>query len=164
MSRIPMIYIAGSFRAPTLAQVKRNIDVASWFMAAIAELGAYPRCVHAEENLQLHDLQQENNGEFWLRATMQALEVCDAVVVVPGWHTSGGTYHEVQRALELGLPVFEACWTEDVGVMSLPTPARPKSWDAIKSLCGKPGNAYVGRYGKETQTFSQWLEEKWGIR
>jgi len=36
------------------------------------------------------------------------LEVCDAVVLTPGWQKSKGTLAEIKRAEELGIPVFES--------------------------------------------------------
>ena len=35
------------------------------------------------------------------------LDVCDAVVLTPGWRKSGGTLAEIKRAEELGIPVYE---------------------------------------------------------
>lgn len=35
------------------------------------------------------------------------LEVCDAVVLTPGWQQSLGTLAEIKRAEEHGIPVFE---------------------------------------------------------
>lgn len=34
------------------------------------------------------------------------LEVCDAVLVLPGWRHSTGTKAEIKRAKELGIPIF----------------------------------------------------------
>lgn len=36
------------------------------------------------------------------------LEVCDAVVLTPGWQQSPGTLAEIKRAEELGIPVFKS--------------------------------------------------------
>lgn len=36
------------------------------------------------------------------------LEVCDAMVLTPGWQKSPGTLAEVKRAKELGIPVFKS--------------------------------------------------------
>jgi len=36
------------------------------------------------------------------------LEVCDAVVLTPGWQKSPGTLVEIKRAEELGIPVFKS--------------------------------------------------------
>lgn len=36
------------------------------------------------------------------------LEVCDAMVLTPGWQKSPGTLVEIERAKELGIPVFKS--------------------------------------------------------
>lgn len=36
------------------------------------------------------------------------LEVCDALVLTPGWQKSLGTLAEIKRAEELGIPVFKS--------------------------------------------------------
>jgi len=36
------------------------------------------------------------------------LEVCDAVMLTPGWQKSKGTLAEIKRAEELGIPVFKS--------------------------------------------------------
>ena len=52
-------------------------------------------------------------GEFITEATIKRyskswLEVCDAVLLTPGWKQSPGTLAEVERAKELGMPIFES--------------------------------------------------------
>ena len=42
------------------------------------------------------------------RSSMDFLEVCDCVVLCPGWKKSPGTLKEVERADELGIPVFSS--------------------------------------------------------
>ena len=42
------------------------------------------------------------------RSSMDFLEVCEAVVLCPGWKKSPGTLKEIERADELGIPVFNS--------------------------------------------------------
>lgn len=42
------------------------------------------------------------------RSSMDFLEVCDCVVLCPGWRKSPGTLKEIERADELGIPVFSS--------------------------------------------------------
>jgi len=39
------------------------------------------------------------------------LEVCDAMVLTPGWQKSPGTQAEIKRAKELGIPIFKSLET-----------------------------------------------------
>ena len=42
------------------------------------------------------------------RSSMDFLDVCEAVVLCPGWKKSPGTLAEIKRADELGIPVFSS--------------------------------------------------------
>jgi hypothetical protein len=129
MRRIPRVYIAGRFRAETLAEVQWNIAVAARFQAPIAQAGAFPVCVHTMEALQLHDINQENDGEFWLEATMDELRTCDAVVCVPGSDESRGAQAEIAEARRLGMPVFETYWMEgNSSILAIPQPEPSLKW------------------------------------
>ena len=52
-------------------------------------------------------------GEFMTEAMIKRyskswLEVCDALVLTPGWQNSKGTLAEIKRAEELGIPVYKS--------------------------------------------------------
>jgi hypothetical protein len=159
-NRIPRVYIAGKFRGKTNAEIQRNIDTAAAFQAPIAQAGAFPVCVHAMEGLRMHDLQQDNHGAFWLEATMDELHTCDAVVLVPGWQESVGSYNEAAEALRLGMPVFEAVYIDGGGGMfNASIPEGIEYWDIVYVLAGVPGAAcadYSASYG---YTFATWIAE-----
>ena len=56
----------------------------------------------------------ENISEERIKAeSMEWLDVCDLVVLLPGWEVSPGCQAERQRAIELGMPQF-------YGVKSVP--------------------------------------------
>jgi hypothetical protein len=40
------------------------------------------------------------------QASLSMLEVCDGVLVIPGWEDSMGTKKEMERAREINIPVF----------------------------------------------------------
>lgn len=147
MNKLPMVYVAGRFRGASLAEIQFNIDVAGRFAAEVAKAGCVPIVPHVMEGLRMHDLNQANDGEWWLRATMQMLEVCDAVVVVPGWHESRGTLAEVARARALELPVFEAYWAEIFNLPTrMPTPVHPAYW--------------LDRHSPGVTNFAEWVAER----
>ena len=52
-------------------------------------------------------------GEYMTEAQVKRyskswLEVCDALVLTPGWQKSKGTLVEIERANKLGIPVFKS--------------------------------------------------------
>lgn len=101
-----LIYVAGPFRAPTLAAIQRNIDRARDVAVALASAGLMPVCVHTMEGLAMHDIQQGDNGQFWVDGTLEIMRRCDAVVLVDGWQNSQGTLGEIEEARKLGIPVY----------------------------------------------------------
>ena len=70
-----------------------------------AALGWFPVIPHANTAHMELDL-PELGDDFWLRGTMEMMERCDAVVLVPGWESSAGTKAEIARADALRIPVF----------------------------------------------------------
>lgn len=102
---LPLIYVAGPYRAATRDDIARNIDAARVVGISAAAIGWFPVIPHANTahmELDLPDL----GDEFWLRGTLAIMERCDAVVLVPGWQNSAGTLGEIARADELRIPVF----------------------------------------------------------
>lgn len=128
-TRPPRVYIAGPYRADSLSGISRNISNAARLQAPIAGLGCYPVCVHKNEGLELHDVQQANRGQFWVDATLGELETCHAVVLAPNWENSVGTAGEMWRALELGLPIFEG-W-----ISSMPEEWNRLLFPDVATLC-----------------------------
>lgn len=103
----PLIYVAGPYRAATRDAIARNIDAARSIGISAAAIGWFPVIPHANTahmELDLPDL----GDDFWLRGTMEMMERCDAVVLVPGWENSAGTRGEIIRAEELGIPIFRS--------------------------------------------------------
>jgi hypothetical protein len=101
----PLIYVAGPYRAATRDAIARNIDAARSIGISAAAIGWFPVIPHANTahmELDLPDL----GDDFWLRGTMEMMERCDAVVLVPGWENSAGTLCEIARADQLRIPVF----------------------------------------------------------
>jgi hypothetical protein len=106
-----LIYIAGRFSAETRAGVERNIAAAEDFGVIVARLGGFPVVPHA--NTSRPEYEQVQPYQFWIAGTMLLLERCDAVVTVPGWRDSKGATGEVERAKELGMPVFHGVQCRD---------------------------------------------------
>lgn len=103
--RLPVVYVAGPYRAATPAGIELNIQAARAMGLQAVRRGWSPIIPHC--NFALLDLLDPNIGDsFWLTATMEHMRRSDAVLVVPGWQNSTGTQAEVREALRLNMPVF----------------------------------------------------------
>ncbi len=101
-----MIYVAGRFSAPTRAGVEANIAAAVAVGLEVARLGACPWIPHA--NMAHPDFEFVQTYQFWIAATARQLQLCDALITVPGWEASGGARGEVGMALRRGMLVFHS--------------------------------------------------------
>ena len=104
--KIPVVYVAGPYRAATRELIAENIAVARSVAVATARLGWFPLCLHT--NTAHFDDDLPGQDQFFLDGTLALMERCDAVVLINGWRYSAGTLGEVHRARELGMPIF-AC-------------------------------------------------------
>lgn len=97
------VYIAGPFRGPDAWAIARNVRNAEIMIPIIGRLGLVPVCPHT----MYSNMQGALPDEFWLEATLELLEVCDAIFLCEGWMQSEGSKGEAARAEELGMPVFQ---------------------------------------------------------
>lgn len=101
-SSIKLIYIAGPYTAPSLHELRTNINQAWECAIPVARHGGMPVIPHMN-SAYFDDLQPP---AFWYAATMRLLETCDAILLMPGWEMNKGAIKERERAIELGLRVF----------------------------------------------------------
>lgn len=101
--RLPVIYIAGPYRATTTWRIQQNIRAAQETALRVWKVGAVALCPHA--NTALFD--GEADDSVWLDGDLELLRRCDAVVMVNGWEQSQGATSERAFAKELKLPVFD---------------------------------------------------------
>lgn len=100
--RIPLVYIAGPFRAGTHWGVHCNVIAAEKLSLKVACAGGFPVCPHKNTE-NFHGLLTD---EFWLDGTATLMGKCDAVVTVDNWEGSAGTTDEIHVAQILNIPVF----------------------------------------------------------
>lgn len=106
-SRLPVVYVAGPYRAATPAGIELNIQAARAMGLQAIRRGWAPIIPHC--NFALLDLLDPNIGDsFWLTATMEHMRRSDAVLLVPGWQNSTGTQAEVREASRLNIPVYHS--------------------------------------------------------
>ena len=95
---IKYVYVASPYTLGDVGEnVRANIDAAEK-LANADYVPFVPLLSHFWHMIHWHDYQ------FWIDQTMAWLEKCDAVVRLPG--ISQGADAEVERAKELGIPVF----------------------------------------------------------
>lgn len=103
--RLPVVYIAGPYRAATKAGIMLNIQAARSMGLQAIRRGWSPIIPHS--NFGLLDLVDPSIGDaFWLAATMEHMRRADSVLLVPGWQNSTGTQAEVREAERMGLPIY----------------------------------------------------------
>ena len=102
------IYIAGPYSADNVLDVLQNIGRGEALAADVFARGMAPFTPWHDKDfcIKLHD--QKFTVQQFYDYSMAWLEVSDAVLLVPGWERSTGTMDEIDRAKELGIPIFES--------------------------------------------------------
>ena len=104
MNRVPVVYVAGPFRAPTAWGIEQNVRRAEEVGAQLAQAGFFPLIPHANTRF----FQGIAPDALWLQGTQQLLRMCDAVTMVSGWTSSEGSMAELKLAQSLQIPVVYA--------------------------------------------------------
>lgn len=101
---IPVVYVAGPYRAHSRERVELNIAAAKHVGALAIAKGWFPLIPHA--NTAGFEHLTEADDDFFLRGTLELMRRCDAVVLCPGWAKSRGTMAEIEMAKNLRMPVY----------------------------------------------------------
>lgn len=104
---IPVIYVAGPYRASTRDGIDLHIQSARNVAIKAAQKGWAVICPHTN-TAHMEHYAPELGDQFWLDATLEMMRRCDAVVLAPGWANSQGALAEIEEAERIGMPVFEA--------------------------------------------------------
>lgn len=98
-----VIYIAGPFRGETPMAVERNVRAAEEASLLLWQAGVFNICPHTMGRF----FDKMVPDPVVLAGTMEIMLRCDAVwCFSPMWKVSGGTVAEVEKAREMGMPVF----------------------------------------------------------
>ncbi len=92
------IYVAGPYTKGDVAMNVRDAIFAGNRIRGLRHTPFIPHLTHFYHMLIPHQI------EFWYAYDLEWLEVCDAVFRMPGEST--GADREVERARELGIPVY----------------------------------------------------------
>ena len=100
---LKLMYIAGPYRAKTVAEIRQNIENArqvaeDW----VKKEGWYPVTPH----LNTAFMDGLASDSVFLEGALRLLEMCQAVCLVDGWWNSAGTIAEIEHAKNLGKPIF----------------------------------------------------------
>ncbi|MBL4833618.1 MAG: DUF4406 domain-containing protein [Pseudomonas sp.] len=106
---MPVVYVAGPYRASNRAGVELNIQSARLTGLHCCLKGWSPLIPHANTG-GLDEIAPAIPDQFWLDATLELMRRCDAVVLCPGYSLSNGTAAEVIDAQRLGMRVY---WSVD---------------------------------------------------
>ena len=96
------IYVAGPYRAETVAGIDYNITMARRLAIEVWKLGAAAFCPHLNSGFMDGVVPDKN----FLDGDMDFLRICDGMIVVPGYEKSKGTLAEIKLADSLKIPVF----------------------------------------------------------
>lgn len=101
---IPLVYVAGPYRAPSRWGVEQNIRAAEEIGQLLITRGAYPIIPHANTRGYFEGAAPD---ELFLGGTMELLRRCDAIALSARWRQSSGAVDEEQEARRLGLPRYD---------------------------------------------------------
>ena len=100
------IYVAGAYSADNVHDVLRNIGRGEHMAAQLFDKGYAPFCPWHDKDFRIKRPEMNvPDGQFY-KFSLTWLEVSDALLILPGWEHSKGTIKEIERAAELGIPVF----------------------------------------------------------
>lgn len=99
---IPVVYIAGPYRAGNNWAIEQNVRRAEALSLATWRAGAAAICPHTISRF----FQGAAADSVWLQGDLALLRRCDAVRVVEGWEQSTGTCAEIRAAKAWGIPVL----------------------------------------------------------
>ena len=103
-----LVYIAGPYRAEGPEAVAANVARARDVAAKLLREGYQVICPHT----MTHEMEHYPglDDQAFLRNGLEQLRVCDAVVMLPGWHDSEGSVREYEAATDWGKTICE--WPE----------------------------------------------------
>lgn len=99
-------YIAGPYRADTIAGVVANIRAAEAVEAKYWRLGYAVICPHKNSGLMDGILPDD----VWLAGYIEILKRCDAIILMRNWQASEGATAEFKVARQSGIRVISDEW------------------------------------------------------
>jgi len=101
------VYVAGAYSADNVLDVLRNIGRGQFYAARLFMMGFAPFCPWHDKDYVFQNFDASLTVKMFYEYSMAWLEVSDALFLVPGWENSKGTKAEIEKAKELGIPIFD---------------------------------------------------------
>jgi hypothetical protein len=123
---IPVVYIAGPYRASNAWVIEHNIRRAEVMALRVWQLGGVALCPHTMTRFYQGALPDG----VWLAGDLELVRRSDAVFAIDRWQQSAGAQAEVAYAQVKQIPIFEsleqlAVWIAKVGKRGNVPVARP---------------------------------------
>jgi hypothetical protein len=103
--KISVVYVAGPFRNKTKLGVRRNIDRAESISHRLWLYGYATISPHMNSGF-MENSKGLGNVDM-IKAYLDVVSRCDAVILVEGWEKSEGSLLEIDKAIEIGIPVYK---------------------------------------------------------
>lgn len=100
--KINKVYVAGSYSADNVIQVLKNIREGIKMSAKLLKLGYSPFCPFLDHQFLFYE---DITIEQMYKYSIDFLEVCDVMYVLPNSEQSKGTQKEILIANKLKIPV-----------------------------------------------------------
>jgi len=97
-----IVYIAGKYRAKTIYQINKNIQLAEDVALKYWKKGYAVICPHKNTSF----LDGSLPDDVWLNGDLEILRRCDVIVMMRDWQDSKGAVEELKLAKKLGLKVI----------------------------------------------------------
>lgn len=101
------VYVAGAYSADNVLDVLKNIGRGEDMATKLFLLGFAPFCPWHDKDFIIRCPNEKYTVQMFYDYSMAWLEVSDAVFVLPNSEKSKGTQKELDRARELGIPIFD---------------------------------------------------------
>jgi hypothetical protein len=102
---MPRVYIAGKLNGKAIDYI-RNLHRMIVWAEQVRKLGL--SCFVPGLDLLLGLVSDYETYDDYFNPSQSWLDVSDAVFLVPGWETSPGVKHEIERANYNGIPIFDS--------------------------------------------------------
>ena len=101
------VYVAGSFSSDNVLGVLDNMRIGMRKATEVLLNGYSPFVPWFDYHFQLNLREGEKlSVQDYYNYSLDWLEVSDALLVLPGSDSSNGTKKEIERAKELGIPIY----------------------------------------------------------
>lgn len=102
------VYVAGPYSADNVLDVLKNIGRGERVCAELFGMGFAPFCPWHDKSYVTDRFDAEFTVKQFYDYSMAWLKVSDCVLLLPGWESSKGTLAEIERAKELGIPIYSS--------------------------------------------------------